>query len=364
VLGREKLLDKGQLLYETYYDLMRLGLKKVESGEIYGMDNITDTIRRELITPLASPDISSGVRQEPQSALLIGVPGTGKTLVVERLLQEETGIFIVPLDPFELHKELSQPKEKQYLMPRIAEVGRITGKQVVLHVDDIENMVQGDENIYSTAPNDIHSTMLNLMAGVKESGFHIIASTNYPDKIHPSLIQPQRFSVLLYCGLQDEKARYEILKIHANKQSQKLGMPLFKSEEVRDIILQEIASLTKFFTPRYLANIATVAKSYLIDKVAKDKGRTINLTEEELAGYTFSVDDWEKAFAEVAAKSKIDKIKNHDEELRKFVTSQAKKGLGFVENVTGPRRIFRREVFDRVLAAELKLELNDLQDNL
>jgi hypothetical protein len=194
VLGEEKILDKGQLLYETYYDLMRLGLKKVESGSIYGMDDAIDAIKRELIIPLASPDISRSVGEDPQSVLMIGVPGTGKTLVAERLLQEETGLFILPIDPFALQKELMQPKEKQRLMPRIAEVSRVTGRQVILHVDDIENMVGEDEHT--------NSTLLNLMAGVQESGFYIMASTNYPEKINPSLIQPQRFSVLLHCGLQ------------------------------------------------------------------------------------------------------------------------------------------------------------------
>ena len=153
VLGQQQLPDKGRLLYESYYDLMRLGLKNVEAGSIYGMEDTVDMIRRELITPLASPDISSGVGEDPQSVLMIGVPGTGKTLVVERLLQEETGLFVLPIDPFELQKELSKPKEKQSLMPRIAAISRITGKKVILHVDDIENMVEGDEDTNSTMPN-------------------------------------------------------------------------------------------------------------------------------------------------------------------------------------------------------------------
>jgi AAA+ superfamily predicted ATPase len=347
VLGEEKLLDKGQLLYETYYDLMRLGLKKVEVDSIYGMGDAIDAIRRELIIPLASPDISGGVGEDPQSVLMIGVPGTGKTLVAERLLQEETGIFILPIDPFELQKELIQPKEKQRLMPRIAEVGRITGRRVVLHVDDIENMVGEDEHT--------NSTLLNLMAGVQESGFHIIASTNYPEKINPSLIQPQRFSVLLHCGLQSEQARYEILKIHADMESRKLRMPLFSSDEVRDIILNEVAAHTNDFTPRYMANIATIAKSHLIDRVAKDKERIIGLTEEDLEGYTFDVADWEKAFAEVSSKYDNESVRKRDEELRNFVKKHKQQLLGFNTKETSQTGIFSQDVFKRIVAAEAKI---------
>jgi hypothetical protein len=348
VLGKEKLLSRGQLLYETYYDLMRLGLKKTEEGSIYGMEDATDMIRRELITPLASPDISKGIGEDPQSVLMIGVPGTGKTLLVERLLQEETGLFVLPIDPFELQKELAKPKEKQYLLPRIAEVGRTTGKRVILHVDDIENMVGKDEST--------NSTMLNLMAGIQESGFYIIASTNYPEKINPSLIQPQRFSVLIHCGLQNEQARYEILKIHAEPESKRHQIPLFESDEVRDIILHAVAEHTDGFTPRYMANIATIAKSYLIDRVAKAQTTTIGLTEEQLAGHTFSVEDWDKALGEVAAKYDSKSVKERDEALAKFVQKQASRVTGFVAGNTLPKRIFSHEVFERVTAARAKTE--------
>lgn len=351
VLGQEKLLDRGQLLYETYYDLIRRGLKKVDQGSIYGMDAARDMIRRELIIPLANPDISTGVNEEPQSVLMIGVPGTGKTLLVEGFLHDETGLFILPIDPFELQKEVALPKEKQTLLPRIAEIGRITGKRVVLHVDDIENMVN---------PNEVtNSTMLNLMAGVQESGFYIIASTNYPEKINPSLIQPQRFSILIHCGLQNKQARYEILKIHAGIESNRLKMPLFSSDEVRDLILREVASLTEGFTPRYLANIATVAKSYLVERVVKTESKTIGLTEEELAGHIFAVDDWEKAFAEVAEKYDNRETIKRDEEMAKFVQKHAPRTIGFVPDGSVQRRIFSNAVFERVVAAEAKMRRND-----
>jgi hypothetical protein len=348
VLGKEQLLDQGQLLYETYYALIRLGLKKAEEGSIYGMDDAADMIRRELIIPLASPDISGGVGEDPQSVLMIGVPGTGKTLLVERLLQEETGLFVLPIDPFELQKELAQPKEKQSLLPRIAEVGRITGKRVVLHVDDIENMVDEKEVT--------NSTMLNLMAGVQESGFYIIASTNYPEKINPSLIQPQRFSVLIHCGLQNEAARYEILKIHADMASKRLGVPLFGSDEIRDVILREVATHTSNFTPRYLANIATIAKSHLIDRISKAKAKIIGLTEHDLEGFRFDIDDWERAFTEVSAKYDSESVKNRDEELSKFVKKHMQSTVGYVTHDSVQRTIFTPSVVERLVAAQAKLE--------
>jgi AAA+ superfamily predicted ATPase len=344
ILGKGDLPTRGDLLYETYYDIMRLGLKKVDESSIYGMEHAIDMIRRQLLTPLASPEISRGVKEDPQSVLMIGVPGTGKTLAVEQILQEDTDLFILPIDPFELQKELSLAKEKQRVLPRIAEVNRITGKSVVLHVDDIENMVGSDEVT--------HSTMLNLMAGIKECGFHIIASTNKPEKIDPALIQPQRFGVLIYCGLQGPEARFEILKIHADMQSMKHGKQLFSSEEARELILGEVVKHTQNFTPRYIADIATIAKSYLIDRIAREKGRRIGLTEDDLEGYTYTVADWEKAVEEVDAKYDKEAVYRRAEELKKFVLKHTQDFMGYKTKPETERRIFSQEVYSRVALLE------------
>ena len=349
VLGKQNIPDRGQLLYETYYDLMRTGLKNAGKGEMYGMEQPADMIRRELIIPLANPDISTGVRQQPESVLMVGVPGTGKTLLVEQLLQEETGVFILPVDALELQRELSYPKDKQYLLPRIADVARITGRRVVLHVDDIENMVTEDEKT--------NSTMLNLMAGVQESGFHIIASTNYPEKINPSLIQPQRFSVLIHCGLQNQQARYEILKLHALLASDKMEMPLFASDEVRDLILQPVAQHTEGFTPRYLADIATIAKSYLVARVSRETGRTIGLTEADLLGHSFMPDDWQNAYNEVTDKYDARGVILRDQELAEFVKKHDRHPAGFgTETGSSIRQLFSRELSEKIVAATVKLQ--------
>lgn len=354
VLGKGELPDRGEMLYETYYDLMRLGLKNSGENAMHGMDFAMDMITRELINPLANPNISKGVGQEPQSVLLVGVPGTGKTLIVEKLLHKDLGLFILPIDPFELHQELAIPKDKQTLMSRISEVAKITGKRVILHVDDIENMAGENERT--------NSTLLNLMAGVQESGFHLIASTNYPRKINPSLIQPQRFSVLIHCGLQGLEARNEILKIHADKASRELNMPLFNPEQMRDELLLEVAKMTENYTPRYLANITTIAKSFLIERVAREKGKSIGLTEGDLDGHVFEIEDWENALGEVSEKYNSKKMKDLDDEMKKFVRQFAD-SVGFNTNFDEKRssRRFSSQARERIMkiAAGNSPESND-----
>lgn len=339
VLGKGKLQDHGQLLYEIYYDLLRLNLKKIDEHSVYGLEYAFDQINKGLILPLANPDLSVGIVQESQSVLLIGVPGTGKTLIIERLLQEETGLFILPLDPLELQTELMKDKESQTLLTRIASVSQTTGRRVILHVDDIENMV--------TADKETHATILNLMAGVRDSGFYVIASTNEPEKIHPSLLQPQRFGILIYFGLQGEQARYAILNIHATPESRRLRKHLFVSDQAREIILSELVRLTEDFTPRYLYDIATEAKSNLLGRMAKDKDKAVGLTEDDLDGYYFTLEDWEKAYIIVSSRYDKDRIKDRDKRLREFVEHHHKGHLGFNTDGREEGKVFSQEVRQR-----------------
>ncbi len=285
------------------------------------MDEKLSEIRNRLVLPLASPELSKSFGLDPESVILIGVPGTGKTLIVQKILQEETGVFILPLDPLELTKELLQDKAKQRILPRIAEVHKKTGKPIILHIDDIEHMVN-DGNT--------HSTILNLMAGVSESGFHIIASTNYPEKISDALFQPQRFGIRLYCGLQNKEARLEILKIHAIAASLEMDMPLFRSDSERDRVLLDLADKAEYFTPRYLWEIANAAKSYLAARIAHERGTIVGLTERDLEGHTFIEDDFNKAFQYVRSIYDVEATKKRDEALRKFVNRTNTGKIGFL----------------------------------
>lgn len=350
ILKRGEMIDHGELLYETYYNLMRLALKTVDSQSVYGMEEVIAQIKRGLIRPLANPELSSGIEQQPESVLMVGVPGTGKTLVIEQLLHEDTGLFIVPLDPLELRKELERPKDKQTLLPRIAEVSRTTGRKVVLQVDDIENMVGDDK--------DTNSTLRNLMAGVRDSGFQLIASANHPEKIDEALLQPQRFGIIIHCGLQDEKARYEILNIHATSKSKKLEQSLFTSDETRKIILEEVVKLTDGFTPRYLAQIATVAKSYLLERVAKEEGAQMGLTEEDLDGHTFAPEDWERALAEVSSRYNKDEVKKRDKTLQQFVNRYRRNAVGFDKGGFNSGSVFSKEVYERFAAIHPEPPIN------
>lgn len=320
VLNKKGDIKSQSLLYEIYNDLNRLNLKKASLDTIHGLDEQIDRVKRVLILPLANLGLSTGLELPPGSVLFIGVPGTGKTLIAEYLLQEDTGVFILPLDPIDLAKELHLPPEQRKILPRIAEVFNKTQIPVIVHMDDIENI--------GTDDTQINSTLLNLMAGIRENGFLAIASTNHPEKLNMQLLQPQRFAHVVYLGLHDEEARRGILDIHATRISRELNMPLFDSEEERSQIIRALAKITEGFTPRFLAEICTEAKTFYLRRIVEQKRVAKGLTEEDIRDSTFSPQDWDNAFGEVIAKYNKEATIKRDRELQKFVRQLARP-LGF-----------------------------------
>lgn len=320
ILAKGKMLDKGELVHEAYYDLMHLGLKDRESLAFYGLEEQHAIINRSLIYPLTNKKVSENLRQYPESVMLVGVPGTGKTLLAEQIIRERPDIFVLPFDPLDLVREMMMDKEKQTLMSRVAEIARITGKDIVFHIDDIENMVGEDEKT--------NSTMLNLMAGLKDSGFYLISSTNDPEKIPNNLRQPQRLGHPVHCPLQDENARLQILKIHSGSESTGKH-PLFPSEEARESVLEDMAKKTDGYTPRYLAQIANVAKSYFLERIVREEKKPAGLTEVEMSKYRFSLEDWKNAFSFVSARCDAGEMKDRDRHLSGVVEMMNKAKAGF-----------------------------------
>lgn len=305
ILSNGKDIQNQSLIYEIYNDLNRRGLRK---NRIHGLEREIERIERVLISPLANLEASSSIGLQPESVLLVGVPGTGKTLVAEHFLRQDNGVFFVPLDPSALATELAAPEEKKWIMKRVSSVFQGTGIPVVLHIDDIEGLAEIKE---------IRSPLLNLMAGVRERGFYALASTNFPEKLDTQLLQPQRFGHIIYFGLPDSNVRSGILDVHATRVSRELGKVLFESEEQRTLIIKALAQHSEGFTSRFLAEICNEAKTFYLERLRNQKQTRIGLRESDLEG-TFSLDDWERALKEVTARYDKNTTTKRDNEIREF----------------------------------------------
>lgn len=245
ILNGQQPLSSPELTYDVYNTLNRIGLKERRREDLYGLDEIIDYIQDYLFFPLRNLGETLRRKIEVSSVLLIGVPGTGKTLLAEYFLQQDLGVFLVPIPADIFARDLTKNKK---LIDRISSVAQETGIPVVIHVDDIES-VGGEETT------TVNSILMNLMAGVRERGFFIFASTNNPYDLSYQLLQPQRFGHILHVPLPNEEARLGVLRVHAPEE-------YFTNLQERENLLREIASDngTEYFDSRLLKALCDYAQ--------------------------------------------------------------------------------------------------------
>jgi hypothetical protein len=309
ILSGRGIIPYDELFYNTYTGLNRLGTEAVRESDIQGLDTVIKRINRALFYPLGNLELSTGIDLKAGSVLLIGYMGTGKTHLVKHFLQKDTGTLLVPVDVSQLAQDLAKQPGQRRILPRVNQVFNKYQIPVVLHIDDVESIAQNDDLV--------NSTLLNLMAGVRDLGFYVVASTNYPEKLSPQLLQPQRFAHIIHLGLPDEEARRGILDVHATRFSKELDKELFATNEQRESILRAIARTTSGATARVLADICTEAKTFFEERHIEKSGKPFGLTEQDISG-TFSVEDWQNGINEALKKYNRVEVEKRDEQLRKF----------------------------------------------
>lgn len=232
------LINQRALSIAVFRALNRLGAEGASRAKLYGLRGVLETIERVLLLPLQQPHLAQRYRFPPESILLVGVPGVGKTLLAKFLMSQGYNCIFVSVDTAKLLLDLTEPKGSRILL-HIDKIGQATGLPVVLLVDDIEAITNDKEH------KALISKLLNLFQGVRERGFYIIAATNHPDQIDPRLLEPGRLSKVTHVPLPGNEDRIGILEIHLE------GVPFTNAQEKRAIIAQ-MAGETEGWTGRYL----------------------------------------------------------------------------------------------------------------
>ncbi|MFB6470591.1 MAG: ATP-binding protein, partial [Vulcanisaeta sp. AZ3] len=110
----------------------------------------------------------------------------------------------------------------------------------VVFFDEIDALApaRGYASEESPAMDRIVAQLLAEVDGISRlDNVVVIAATNRPDIVDPALLRPGRFDRIVYVPPPNQKARYEILKIHTK------NMPL-----ARDVDLEELAKMTEGYT--------------------------------------------------------------------------------------------------------------------
>lgn len=222
--------------------------KQVSFKDVAGVKEAKEELR-EIVEFLRTPKkfIEMGARI-PRGVILMGAPGTGKTLLA-RAVAGEAGVPFFSISGSEFVEMFVGVGAS-----RVRDLFNTAKKNApaILFIDEID-AVGRQRGAGLGGGHDEREQTLNQIL-VEMDGFEtdtnviVMAATNRPDVLDPALLRPGRFDRRIILDEPDIKDREEILKIHIK------SMPLEK-----DVNLRRVAERTPGFSGADLSNLANEA---------------------------------------------------------------------------------------------------------
>ena len=189
----------------------------IRFADVAGEDEAKENLQ-EIVNYLHDPKQYEEIGASmPKGILLVGPPGTGKTMLAKALAGESNVPFFsisgsefvemfVGMGASKVRDLFKQAKEKA---------------PCIVFIDEIDAIGQ-KRNSGQFGGNDEREQTLNQLLTEMDgfegnTGVIILAATNRPDSLDPALTRPGRFDRRVPVELPDLKGREEILKVHAKK---------------------------------------------------------------------------------------------------------------------------------------------------
>ena len=213
------------------------------AGEDEAKENLQEVVNY-LHDPSKYQEIGASM---PKGILLVGPPGTGKTMLAKAVAGESNVPFFsisgsefvemfVGMGASKVRDLFRQAKEKAPCIVFIDEIDAIGKKR--------DGQVGGNDEREQTL-----NQLLTEMDGFEgNNGVIILAATNRPESLDPALTRPGRFDRRVPVELPDLKGREEILKVHARK-----------IKVAEDVDYNKIARMASGASGAELANIVNEA---------------------------------------------------------------------------------------------------------
>ena len=188
----------------------------IKFDDVAGEDEAKENLQ-EIVDYLHDPGKYKSIGASmPKGVLLVGPPGTGKTMLAKAVAGESNVPFFsisgsefvemfVGMGASKVRDLFSQAKEKAPCIVFIDEIDTIGKKR--------DGQIGGNDEREQTL-----NQLLTEMDGFEgNNGVVILAATNRPDSLDPALTRPGRFDRRVPVELPDLQGREAILKVHARK---------------------------------------------------------------------------------------------------------------------------------------------------
>jgi len=243
---------------------------KITFNDVAGVDEAKEELR-EIIEFLKDPKRFQKLGGKiPKGVLLMGSPGTGKTLLAKAVAGEAGVPFfsISGSDFVEMFVGVGASRVRD-LFEQGKKSAKIGGKGCIIFIDEIDAVGRqrfaGIGGGHDEREQTLNALLVEMDGFNTQEGVILIAATNRPDVLDPALLRPGRFDRQIVIDKPDIVGREAILNVHTK------NIKLDKG-----VALKSIARQTPGFSGADLANLANEA-ALLAARTNKD-----SVTMEEL----------------------------------------------------------------------------------